>query len=200
MFTIFAVNQCSYNMPQRRKRMRKVVNPPTVKGFTPFGLQHKEVNPKSVNLLIEEYEALRLCAYENYNHFDASVMMDVSRPTFTRIYASALQNIATAFVEGRPIDIDGGKVYFDSDWYECGECQCSFNNPEKNIVVTSCPLCGSEKFKRNDDTDLCKKVDSEPCDDICVCTYCHHEQSHMHGRPCKKNICSQCGNVMQRKK
>ncbi len=86
-------------MSPRIKRIRKVVNPPTIKGFKPYGLQRRDENAESVNLLIEEYEALRLCDYESYNQFDASIMMGVSRPTFTRIYASALQKIATAFVK-----------------------------------------------------------------------------------------------------
>jgi hypothetical protein len=72
--------------------------------------------------------------------------MGVSRPTFTRIYASARQKIANAFVEGKQISIEGGKVYFDSDWYQCQSCGCYFNNPEKDIKVEACPLCGAATF------------------------------------------------------
>jgi Zn finger protein HypA/HybF involved in hydrogenase expression len=69
--------------------------------------------------------------------------MGVSRPTFTRIYASALRKIAKAFVEGKQISIEGGKVYFDSDWFQCVTCKCYFNNPEKEEKPETCPLCGS---------------------------------------------------------
>ena len=74
-----------------------------------------------INLLYEEYEALRLCDYSMENHNRASEIMEVSRPTFTRIYASARQKLASAFVEGRQIVIEGGKVYFDSDWHICND-------------------------------------------------------------------------------
>ena len=199
MFIIFAVNKSSLNMSPRIKRIRKVVNPPTIKGFKPYGLQQRNGNTESVNLLTEEYEALRLCDYERYNQFDASIMMGVSRPTFTRIYASALQKIATAFVEGRQMEIEGGKVYFDSDWFQCNDCLCFFNNPEKNINITHCPLCGSKKFKRNEEVDLYENATSVHNDDVCVCMKCSYEHRHRHGNPCKKEVCPQCGGKMQRK-
>jgi predicted DNA-binding protein (UPF0251 family) len=199
MFIIFAVNKSSLNMSPRIKRIRKVVNPPTIKGFKPYGLQRRDENAESVNLLIEEYEALRLCDYESYNQFDASIMMGVSRPTFTRIYASALQKIATAFVEGRQMAIEGGKVYFDSDWYQCNDCLCFFNNPEKNILITHCPLCGSKEFQRNEDVDLYENATSVPKEDVCVCMKCHYEHRHRHGNPCKNEVCPQCGGIMHRR-
>jgi len=133
-------------MSPRNKRLRKVINPPLVKGFKPFGPDTPKEHLKPVVMLYEEYEALRLCDYDLYNHHHASELMGVSRPTFTRIYASARQKIAKAFVEGKTITIDGGKVYFDSDWYHCQSCGCHFNNPEKDIKVEACPLCGSSSF------------------------------------------------------
>jgi predicted DNA-binding protein (UPF0251 family) len=130
-------------MSPRNKTLRKVVNPPLIKGFKPFGAESAKGNPEPVVLLFEEYEALRLCDYDGYNQLKASGMMGVSRPTFTRIYASALKKIAKAFVEARTITIKGGAVYFDSDWYHCRSCDCHFNNPDKDQKTTNCPLCGS---------------------------------------------------------
>jgi predicted DNA-binding protein (UPF0251 family) len=129
-------------MSPRLKTLRKVLNPPVIKGFRPYGNGSELRDTEPVNLLFEEYEALRLCDYDRSNHYNASVIMGVSRPTFTRIYASALQKISVAFVEGRQISIEGGKVYFDSDWYRCSSCRCYFNNPQKNMVIENCPLCG----------------------------------------------------------
>jgi len=85
------------------------LNPPSIKGFKPYGLDSEGTAAEPVTVLFEEYEALRLSDYDSLNHHQASVMMGVSRPTFTRIYASALQKIAVAFVEGRQITIEGGK-------------------------------------------------------------------------------------------
>lgn len=78
--------------------------------------------------------------------------MDVSRPTLTRIYARARQKIAEALVTGKQIIIEGGKIYYDSDWYSCAGCGCYFNNPFKEMEIKECPLCGDSKvtFYDND--------------------------------------------------
>jgi uncharacterized protein len=138
------MNNSSLIMSPRIKRLRKVISPPLIRGFKPFGPDAPKDNREPVIMLYEEYEALRLCDYDFYNHHQASELMGVSRPTFTRIYASARQKIAKAFVEGKTITIEGGKVYFDSDWYHCQSCECYFNNPEKDTKVVACPLCSAE--------------------------------------------------------
>lgn len=129
-------------MSPRNKRLRKVINPPRIKGYKPYGPEIGQGSYEPVVLLIEEYEALRLCDYEMKNHHQASMEMGVSRPTFTRIYAQMRQKISKAFVEARPIAIEGGKVYFDSEWYQCHSCNCFFNHPQKEIKPRQCPLCG----------------------------------------------------------
>lgn len=153
-------------MTPRIKILRKVLDPPIIKGFKPYGPE-TEQNKEVVNLLYEEYEAIRLCDYNKLNHHEASLMMTVSRPTFTRIYASALQKIATAFVEGRPMAIEGGKVYFDSNWYHCKKCTCDFNNPEKNKPIEKCPLCGSKQVKEYSANNKYDGGSGEHCKDVC---------------------------------
>lgn len=186
-------------MSPRIKVLRKISNPPIIKGFKPYGENPEKFGRGAVQLLYEEYEAIRLCDYESYNHHQASAMMGVSRPTFTRIYASALQKIATAFVEGRQISIEGGKVYFDSDWYHCKQCDCFFNNPEKDQGVDKCPLCGSNKVANfpNEALPGVEPLDDEP--DTCLCPKCGFEQKHMLGEPYNRVICPRCHSVMRRK-
>jgi len=150
-------------MSPRLKTLRKVLNPPVVKGFKPYGNEGLNPDKEPVNLLYEEYEALRLCDYDLCNHHQASVIMGVSRPTFTRIYASALRKIALAFVEGNQIAIEGGKVYFDSDWYHCLTCRCYFNNPEKQTVIENCPLCGSGDITTYDPSLEEPLTEDQPC-------------------------------------
>lgn len=147
MIIIFANEQMIIKMSPRNKLLRKVINPPSVKGFKPYGpevVADEEKNP--VVLLFEEYETLRWCDYDGYTHEKASKMMGVSRPTFSRIYAEVRRKIAKAFVEGRKISIEGGKVYFDSEWYHCNACDCYFNHPERDHPLTKCALCGSSDF------------------------------------------------------
>ncbi len=188
------------NMCPRIKVLRKVLSPPIIKGFMPYGPETGKQKQDLVNLLYEEYEALRLNDYDLLNHHQASAMMGVSRPTFTRIYASALQKIAKAFVEGKQISIEGGKVYFDSDWYQCKKCACYFNNPEKDKSVEFCPLCGSQQVNKFDYENSHEDAPNKNCDDFCICPNCGVEQEHQHGQPCSKQICPQCESLMKRKR
>ena len=136
-------------MSPRIKVIRKVSSPPLIKGFKPYGpvVDNSSDNPP-INLLYEEYEALKLSDYDMLNHYQASLMMGVSRPTFTRVYAMALRKISKAFVEGRQIYIQGGAVCFDSNWYCCRDCGCFFNNPDEELLIEKCPLCGSSYFDK----------------------------------------------------
>ena len=187
-------------MCPRMKVLRKVLNPPIIKGFKPYGPESGKQNLELVNLLYEEYEALRLCDYDMSNHHDASVMMGVSRPTFTRIYASALQKIAKAFVEGRQIAIEGGKVYFDSDWYQCVTCHCYFNNLERDKEIRNCPLCGKSHISRCNFYNTIENNETKHCDETCVCPNCGFEQAHLYGQPCNQQVCPKCKSLMKRKR
>jgi predicted DNA-binding protein (UPF0251 family) len=185
-------------MSPRRTNWRKLVEPPKIKGFKPYG---PEINTLSepVFLLFEEYEALKLCDYDQMNHHQASAVMNVSRPTFTRIYASARQKMATAFVEGRTISIEGGKVYFDSSWYLCESCRCHFNNPDATNTIECCPLCGSDKIRpAQEELDVCQSNNAEF--DQCVCPKCGYEKQHQFGNPCAQEPCPNCNALMRRKR
>lgn len=87
-------------MPNRRIFTR-VTMPPPMEGFKPFGIPIQELEP--VVLLFEEYEAIRLADYENLTQEEATQKINISRPTFTRLYDKARKNIAKAFIEGKAI-------------------------------------------------------------------------------------------------
>jgi uncharacterized protein len=186
-------------MSPRLKKLRKVLNPPPIKGFKPYGPDLDKVGKDPILMHFEEYESLRLCDYDMFNHHQASAAMGVSRPTFTRIYASARQKVAKAFAEGRQISIEGGKVYFDSDWYSCNQCRCYFNNPKKDEEITHCPLCGSERITSCDVETECLESTDKRCEEICICSACGFEQPHLRGQPCSRQLCPQCGKHMMRK-
>ena len=186
-------------MSPRPIRIRKVSNPPVISGFKPYGNKTVEAKPESVFLQYEEYEALRLCDYEMLNQLEASVMMDVSRPTLTRIYAKARYKIAEAIVKGKQIIIEGGKVYFDSEWFACSACGCFFNNPEKQEDVKSCPLCRSTNFSNCNQLPDEQKDIHQHCNDICICPKCGFEQEHQLGKPCNSEVCPQCKTPLCRK-
>lgn len=127
----------------RPKKHRMVKNPPIMEGFRPFGIPIKDLEP--VVLLYEEYESIRLTDYEGLTQEESSVQMNISRPTFTRIYEKARRSIAQAFIEGKAIFIEGGKYYSDDFWYKCQNCL------KLNISKTEtkqCNYCKSDLIRR----------------------------------------------------
>lgn len=130
-------------MSPRPKMFRKINQHPVVSGFKPYGFQPEVKVSGSIFLHYEEYESIRLCDYEKCTQQEASVFMNVSRPTLSRIYTSARDKIAQAFVEGKRLIIEGGKVIFNNEWYMCKSCGCFFNYPFEDDLARECPLCGS---------------------------------------------------------
>jgi predicted DNA-binding protein (UPF0251 family) len=115
--------------------------PPAMEGFKPFGIPMREL--ESVDLLFEEYEALRLADYENLTQEEASKKMNISRPTFTRLYDKARKSIAKAFVEGKAIIIRGGTYVADNYWYRCESCH---ETTVSSQPASSCGKCESENI------------------------------------------------------
>jgi predicted DNA-binding protein (UPF0251 family) len=186
-------------MSPRPFRLRKISNPPSISGFKPYGNKKKSGKDENVFLHLEEYEALRLCDFEMLNHHQASVLMAVSRPTLTRIYSKARQKIAEAFVQGKTIIIEGGKIYFDSEWYSCRSCGCFFNNPDKQEEINECPLCSSTNFYNYEPNEEEPVESISRCTDICTCLSCGFEKPHSFGCPCRYEICPVCGKNLVRK-
>ena len=117
----------------RPKQKRTIVQPPIMEGFKPFGIPMSDLEP--VVLLFEEYEAMRLTDYEGLTQEQSAERMNVSRPTFTRIYEKTRRSIAKAFVEGKAIFIEGGNYHTDDFWYRCDCCM------KVNISVLQVKKC-----------------------------------------------------------
>jgi len=124
-------------------RNRKIYDPPKMSGFKPFGMPLCEI--KSVKLQFDEYESIKLVDYEHSSQILAAKKMNISRPTFTRIYNSALKKIAKAFVECLAIEIEGGNVEFEKDWYKCTKCFKLIEGLENHIKCNNC-----ESFSKNE--------------------------------------------------
>ncbi len=117
-------------------RNRKIHNPPKMAGFTPFGMPLCEL--EVIKLQFDEYESINLVNYQNLPQVIAAIKMDVSRPTFTRIYNRALKKIARAFVECLAIEIEGGQVKFEKQWYKCKKCFKLIDGIENHIQCKNC--------------------------------------------------------------
>mgnify|MGYP006301648257 FL=1 len=176
----------------RPKRNRRVLTPPMMQGFKPFGSPLKEL--ETVYLFFEEYEAIKLMDHLNMNHEEAAMHMDVSRPTMTRIYEKARRKIADGLVNGKALYIEGGNVVFEDDWYKCGACHRSFTGHNNN-----CPYCESTDVKKYAGELRQESKAEAQGKEYCICTDCHFQQLHEKGNPCKAIKCPQCGSYMKRK-
>ncbi len=114
-----------------------------MEGYKPFGIPMHKL--ESVDLLYEEYEALRLADYENLTQEEAARKMDISRSTFTRLYDKARKGIAKAFVEGKAIIIHGGNYVTDDYWYRCCDCHETMVTMKP---VNQCLKCDSDNITR----------------------------------------------------
>lgn len=112
-----------------------------MEGFKPFGIPMRDLD--SIDLLYEEFEALRLADYEDLTQEEAAKKMNISRPTFTRLYAKARKNIAKAFVEGKAIIIRGGTYQTEDYWYRCDDCH---ETTVSDLPVDHCSGCESENI------------------------------------------------------
>jgi len=128
----------------RRRRLRRMVSPPGFKGYRPYGANSDDSG--YIELLYEEYEALKLADYNLMNHLEASKLMGVSRATFARIYESARRKIAQALVESKEIRTVYGNAYLDKDWYVCNDCYVRFTIPRRHRG-RHCPMCRSERIE-----------------------------------------------------
>jgi uncharacterized protein len=130
----------------RPQKQRKIDNPPKMKGFKPFGIRMCESEP--VILKFEEFESIRLVNYEMLPQEVAAEKMNVSRPTFTRIYNKALKQIAKSFIEGKVIEIGGGNYHLDSDWYRCKKCYKLIEGIENHFKCENCSHYGNNELIR----------------------------------------------------
>lgn len=144
-------------------------SPPRMRGFKPFGTPTDET--ESITLLYEEYEAIRLADYLNYTQEEAAKQMNVSRSTFTRIYDKARKVIAEALSEGKIIEIEGGNVEFDNEWYKCNNCNETFKMQNQHLQE-ECIICNSENIEKViQNTTIEKKKECHKKDKCLKCPY-----------------------------
>ncbi len=126
----------------RRKRLRKIVAPPRFVGYKPYGVSGQSKG--EIELLYEEYEAIKLADFDLMNHDQASALMGISRATFARIYESARRKIAEALVNVKEIKTVYGNAVFEDYWYVCEDCHSKFTIPV-TVKNKNCPFCNSIK-------------------------------------------------------
>jgi predicted DNA-binding protein (UPF0251 family)/phage FluMu protein Com len=187
----------------RPKLRRRLIEPPTVTGFIPESGWFDPEN--GIILHFEEYEAIKLADYDNLTQLEASERLQVSRPTFTRIYDSARKKVARAFVENKSISVRGGKVEFDTNWFSCMHCGAVYKKETtKGKLSKTCPVCASNDVVAMEDNMGRRRMHGQGrgqaqhfreglgMDGNCICPKCDLKIKHEAGVPCSGMLCPKC--------
>jgi len=100
---------------------------------------------QQIDLSVAEYEAIRLADYQGLDHAEAAILMEISRPTFTRLIEKARQKTAAFLIDGKALYVNGGSIHFNENIIRCLDCDHAFKlNIDKDIK--KCEECGSENL------------------------------------------------------
>ncbi len=127
----------------RPKNKRIVFEPPLYKIFSPQG--SGDVLLDKVRISLDEFEAVRLADYSGLTHKEASEVMEISRPTFSRLIEKARKNIADIVINGKQLIIEGGSVHFRNNIVKCLDCKSLYKTKIEECV-TECPVCHSNNL------------------------------------------------------
>lgn len=89
----------------RPQRSRRVCKEPIYAAFAPADVAAGE----TVQLSVDEFETIRLIDGEGKTHEQCAAQMDISRTTVTEIYERARRTLADAVVNGKRLEIAGGR-------------------------------------------------------------------------------------------
>lgn len=137
----------------RPKKWRKIEFLPEYTVFKPAGIPKKDLD--TIQLQVEELEAMRLKDIVGLNQAECAEKMSVSRQTFQLIIDSARNKVALALTEGKGIIIGGGNYTVKLCHYKCIDCNENFTlNYEGDRI---CPNCSSSNIRCVKDDEFCKK-------------------------------------------
>ncbi len=94
-------------MTPRPRIVRRIWCRPGFTYFKPAGVRTASL--EETILTVDEFESIRLRDHEGLDQKEAAKKMNISQPTFQRIYESARKKIADAIVNGKAIRIEGGR-------------------------------------------------------------------------------------------
>jgi uncharacterized protein len=89
-------------MPRPRKQ-RRIQGMPEAFFYKPQGVPLRQL--ETIDLSLEEFEALRLKNVKGLQQVACAQKMHISQSTFQRVLSSALEKISTAIVQGKAIRI-----------------------------------------------------------------------------------------------
>ncbi|MDD5586339.1 MAG: DUF134 domain-containing protein [Alphaproteobacteria bacterium] len=90
----------------RPRKCRHIRREPVARFFKPQGIPVREL--QITPLKDEEMEAIFLADYKGLEQKEAAKLMNISRPTFSRVLSGARAAVAKALAEGNALKIGGG--------------------------------------------------------------------------------------------
>jgi predicted DNA-binding protein (UPF0251 family) len=125
-------------MPRPRK-CRRVEFKPDVTYFKPAGIPLRAL--EEVHMSIEEAETIRLKDIEGLEQEQGAAKMNISRPTFQRILASARKKLADAILNGKAIRIEGGNFQMTWRRFRCNRGHEWELDAPVSVIPKVCPTC-----------------------------------------------------------
>lgn len=129
----------------RPRKIRQVQFPPRFNSFKPCGIPNRELT--EIELTLDEYEALRLVDEQQLDHETTAEIMEVSRPTVTRLVEKARHKVAQMLVRGGLLVIQGGDYQLNGHLYRCPRCR-NFQERLQKVGVSNhpCPQCNESNL------------------------------------------------------
>jgi predicted DNA-binding protein (UPF0251 family) len=90
----------------RPRHCRRVCFEPGITYFKPAGVPM--IDLEEINLTVDEFEAIRLKDVDGLEQEQSAQRMNISQPTFHRLYLEARKKIADVIVNGKALKIEGG--------------------------------------------------------------------------------------------
>ena len=131
----------------RPPKCRRVEFLPNATYFKPAGIPLRDL--KEVRLSVEEAEAIRLKDLESLEQEQGAEKMNISRPTFQRVLASARQKMADALLNGKAIRIEGGSFEMAFRKFRCLN-EHEWEVPIEVVLSASpglCPNCNTSNIE-----------------------------------------------------
>ena len=131
----------------RPPKYRRVAFLPSVTYFKPAGIPLRALG--EVRLSVEELEAIRLKDLEGLEQGQGAEKMNVSRPTFQRVLASARQKVADALFNGKAVRIEGGSFEMAFRRFRClngHEWEVPFE-AMTSVPPQLCPTCNTPSIE-----------------------------------------------------
>lgn len=126
----------------RRPIQRLVTGLPPADLFKPAGVPMRQL--ETVELAIDELEAMRLVDHEGLSHEEAAHYLGVSRQTAGRVVESARRKVADALLGGKALAIGGGAYRVAAAARCCNECGARWAvSDDETAGDERCPSCGS---------------------------------------------------------